>query len=138
MKSYYKMIKRWDIIVVFSLVLLSFIPFFIFTYIQLDRETATSVNVAVISVDGKEVKRITLSDNQKTHIFDIHDGDGGVNTIEVKDNKIRIKSANCSDQVCVLTGFIKKPGETIVCLPHKVLIEIVSENQTSDEMIISS
>ncbi|WP_033829133.1 NusG domain II-containing protein [Bacillus andreraoultii] len=138
MKSYYKMIKRWDIIVVFSLVLLSFIPFFIFTYIQSDRETATSVNVAVISVDGKEVKRITLSDNQKTHIFDIHDGDGGVNTIEVKDNKIRIKSANCSDQVCVLTGFIKKPGETIVCLPHKVLIEIVSENQTSDEMIISS
>lgn len=139
MKSYYKMIKRWDIIVVFSLILLSFIPFFIFTYVQADRATPTSVNVAVISVDGKEVKRITLTtDNQKTDIFDVHDGDGGVNTIEVKDNKIRIKSANCSDQVCVLTGFISKPGETIVCLPHKVLIEIVSENHNSDEMIISS
>lgn len=138
MKSYYKMIKPWDIIVVFSLVLLSFIPFFIFSFVQAQKTEGTSVNTAIISVDGKEVRRIVLTDNTSTETFDVHSSDGGYNTIEVTNNKIRIKAADCTDQVCVLTEYISKPGETIVCLPHKVLIEIVSETAAEDDIIISS
>jgi len=60
MKSYYKMIKPWDIIVVFSLVLLSFIPFFIFSFVQAQKTEGTSVNTAVISVDGKKLDGLSL------------------------------------------------------------------------------
>lgn len=137
MHSYYKMIKRWDIIVVFSLILLSFIPIFIFSYHEMQNHNDQAVKVAVISVNGEEVRRIPLNEHIK-ETFDVHSSDGSLNTIEVNNNKIRIKSADCPDQVCVLTGYISKPGETIVCLPHKVLVEIVSETESEDEIIISS
>lgn len=39
-------------------------------------------------------------------------------------------TANCPDKVCVHTGFINKPGQSIVCLPHKINVKIVS-NDTS-------
>lgn len=141
MKSYYKMIKRWDVMIVLSLILLSFLPMMVFSYIQAEKVTENSTNVAVISVNGKEVRRITLTNNTNHEIFDVYSEDGDVNTIEVKENQIRIKAADCSDQVCVLTGFISKPGETIVCLPHKVLVEIQTEDGSSgddEELIIST
>lgn len=138
MKEYYKMIKRWDFIIVFFLILLSFLPIFIFQGVQREREMESSINVAVISVNNKEIKRIALDEPSEPLIFDVEDGDGGVNTIEVRDGKIRIKAANCTDQVCVRTGFIQKQGETIVCLPHKVIIEILSMDGSQYGDIISS
>jgi len=138
MKSYYKMIKRWDIIIVFSLILLSFLPFVIFSYVQSINITKASVKVAIISVNNKEIDRILLTNHTGIDIFDVYDDDGGLNTIEVNNGRIRIKGADCGDQICVLTGFIYKPGETIICLPHKLVIEIQSVEGSSDEVIISS
>ncbi|MFS0865515.1 NusG domain II-containing protein [Fredinandcohnia sp. 179-A 10B2 NHS] len=137
MRTYYSMIKRWDIILVISLVLLSFLPFTVFAYQQAGISENTAL-VAVISVDSKIVKEINLTNNKGTQQFDIKESDSEVNTIEIVDNKIRIKGATCSDQVCVLTGYISKPGETIVCLPHKLVIEIQTVDGQSDDIIISS
>ena len=33
--------------------------------------------------------------------------------------------ADCPDKLCVKTGRISKTGETIVCLPHRVVVEII-------------
>lgn len=137
MKTYYSMIKRWDIILVISLVLLSFLPFTVFAYQQAEISEDAEL-VAVISVDSKIVKEINLTKNKGTHQFDIKQSDSEVNTIQIVGNKIRIKGATCSDQICVLTGFISKPGETIVCLPHKLVIEIQTVDGQSDDIIISS
>lgn len=138
MKEYYRMIKRWDFIIVFFLILLSFLPIFIFQGVQREREMESSINVAVISVNNEEIKRILLEEQSDPLIFDVEDEDGDVNTIEVRDGKIRIKAANCNDQVCVRTGYIQKPGETIVCLPHKLIIEIQSVDGSQYGDIISS
>ncbi len=65
--------------------------------------------------------------------------DDDYNTIEVRGEKIRIKGASCYDQVCVQFGFISKPGETAVCLPHKLVVKIESiAGENPDELIISS
>lgn len=48
--------------------------------------------------------------------------------IEANDGKIRVKSASCSDQVCLNTGWINKPGQAIVCLPNKLVVSIKSED----------
>ena len=49
---------------------------------------------------------------------------------------IRIKEANCGDQVCVRRGWAKENGETIVCLPHKLVIEVQgSQGGDSDDLI---
>ncbi|WP_062353685.1 NusG domain II-containing protein [Bacillus kwashiorkori] len=138
MRSYYRMIKRWDIIVVTLLVILSFLPVVIFTYAQTEKSTEDAIKVAVISLNNKEIKRVTLTGHQGTEIFDVHGHGDDVNTIEIIDEKIRIKSANCSDQVCVRTGYITKPGKTIVCLPHKLIIEIQTVDGETEDLIISS
>ena len=44
-----------------------------------------------------------------------------------------------ADQVCVQFGFLSRPGETAVCLPHKFIIEIETvAGNADDETIISS
>ncbi|MCO7125872.1 NusG domain II-containing protein [Sporolactobacillus shoreicorticis] len=134
-----KMIKRWDIIIVTILVLISFLPFTIFSAVQAKNDRDPDrVNIAVISVNNKVVKRIVLTGSVKTRQFDVHMLGGDCNTIEVKNDQIRVKSADCPDQNCVLTGFISKPGQTIVCLPHRLVIEIKSNHAPSQEIIVSS
>lgn len=46
------------------------------------------------------------------------------NILVIKGDKAFIESANCKNQICVNHKPISKKGETIVCLPHKVLVEI--------------
>lgn len=139
MGSYVKMIKRWDIIIIAFLILISFLPFTVFSAVQAESlKSGDKQKVAIITVNNKVVKRVVLTGNTKTSFFNVRDRGGDCNAIEVKNEKIRIKSANCPDQICVLTGFIDKPGQTIVCLPHRLVIEIKSDNEPSQAIIVSS
>ncbi|EUJ33912.1 hypothetical protein MFLO_01790 [Listeria floridensis FSL S10-1187] len=120
-------------------------PLAIFSYVKANEPKGAEDNglIAVVTVDGKEYKKVTLTGHSGTESFTITQDDGDYNTIEIKDEKIRISKANCGDQVCVRTGAIGKRGETIVCLPHKVVIEVKASDGNSggnddDDMIISS
>ena len=143
MRTFSNMIKPWDIIITLLLVLLSFLPIVIFSYQQAERtadivETGVPQTVAVITVNNEEVRRVTLTGNTEDEVFDIFTDDD-YNTIEVRGEKIRIKCASCYDQVCVQFGFISKPGETAVCLPHKLVVKIEAiAGENPDELIISS
>lgn len=132
------MVKRWDIIITVLLILVSLLPLAIFTYVHAGKVDENSIVVAVISVDHEVVDRIILTDRVGVDEFDLTPTEHDRNTIEVRDDQIRMKSATCSDQVCVNFGFISRPGETIVCLPHKVLIEIQTIDGDADDLIISS
>ena len=44
------------------------------------------------------------------------------NTIEIKDGKIAVTSANCPDQYCVKRGWCSG-GAQIVCLPHGLVLK---------------
>lgn len=46
------------------------------------------------------------------------------NTVIIKDGIVYISDATCKNQVCVNTGKISKKGESIICLPNKVIVEI--------------
>lgn len=48
----------------------------------------------------------------------------GHNSLIIENGSVRMLEASCPDQVCVHTGAIDKPGQTIVCLPNRVVIEI--------------
>ena len=58
--------------------------------------------------------------------------DLGTNVIEIKDGKVYVSEADCPDKLCVKQGPISKAGETIVCLPHKLVVRITS-NDFNDE-----
>lgn len=55
----------------------------------------------------------------------------GKNTIKIHDNGVEMTFADCPDKVCVKTGYINKPGQSIVCLPHKVNVKIISDEENS-------
>ncbi|MDO8603660.1 MAG: NusG domain II-containing protein [Candidatus Omnitrophota bacterium] len=46
---------------------------------------------------------------------------------ELKDGRVRVISTDCPHHICKNMGWIKYNGETIVCVPNQVLIEIKSE-----------
>lgn len=138
MKSILKVMKPLDIVLVLMLAILSFIPAVLFNLKQTQAIGADTDLYAVISVDNEVVKTINLSKNEGIEVFDVHSADGGINRVEVNQNKVRVIYANCPDQIDVKQGEISRPGETIICLPHKFLIEIVAKNPQQHDVIISS
>lgn len=61
----------------------------------------------------------------------------GYNLIEIGDGKVRVIEADCPDKLDVKQGYIERPGEVIVCLPNKLVIEIKGENKDNDIDYIS-
>lgn len=138
MKVFRRIIKPGDIIIIVFLSLLSLVPFLIFSYTLAEKTQENSINVAVISVGNLEIQRVTLTDNMGMDILNIPEIDCSPDAVEVNNDQIRIKGSTCPQQICVNRGYISKPGETIICLPHKMIIEIESTNGEEEDLIISS
>ena len=57
----------------------------------------------------------------------------GTNTLVIKNNRSKMKEADCPDQLCVNQKAISKNNESIICLPNKVVVEVESsENSEFD------
>ncbi|MEA3423273.1 MAG: NusG domain II-containing protein [Bacillota bacterium] len=78
-------------------------------------------NVEIYS-DGQLVYQSVLIES--TNDVFIIDNELGYNKIVIEDGIVSMLEADCKDQVCVLSKAISKPGESIVCLPHKVVVQI--------------
>lgn len=50
----------------------------------------------------------------------------GSNVLVISDGKADMVEADCPDKLCVKQKAANKNGETIVCLPHRVVVEIRS------------
>ena len=82
-------------------------------------------HVARISLDGQVVEEIDLSRVEAPYTLTI-DGPGGFsNTITVEKGRICVSKAGCPDQICVHQGYISDGTTPIVCLPNKLIIEII-------------
>ncbi len=51
------------------------------------------------------------------------------NRLVIKDGEADIIEAGCPDKTCVRMRKIKYKGETLVCLPNKVVVEIKGEGE---------
>lgn len=77
-------------------------------------------NTADVYIDGKMVQTIDMTVDDAYEFST----DRGSNTVVVESGKIRVSDADCPDKVCVDMGWKSRRGETITCLPHKLVIEI--------------
>ena len=129
-----RIIKKMDIVIIAVLILLSFTPHLIFFKTS---QKSSKNNYAIIQVDGKIHKKIGLSNVKKSEKVNLN-LPNGKNTLLIKNNSIQMKSANCNDALCVKQGNISKVGQTIICLPHKLIIEIKGDELDSkDDLILS-
>ena len=44
--------------------------------------------------------------------------------IEIEGNRARIAHSPCRDQLCMRAGWLERGGDTAVCLPQRVIVEI--------------
>ena len=74
---------------------------------------------------GDSITTVSLNEDQQ-HTFPAENG--GYNTVTVRDGKIAVTDADCPDHYCMERGFCDS-GTPIVCLPHKLIIEFVEEQE---------
>lgn len=81
-----------------------------------------------ITVSGEEYGTYSLEEDQVIKV-------GDTNVCEIKDKKVTMISADCPDRLCIHQRPIQLQGETIVCLPNKVVLEITGTKQTDQEAL---
>lgn len=85
-----------------------------------------SGETADIYVDGKLYKSVRLCENASFRI----ETDWGYNDICVENGAISVTEADCRDGICINEGAHCESGAPIVCLPHRLVIRINSDNNT--------
>ena len=75
---------------------------------------------AVIMQDGKELYCFPLAVTREIKV----EGEWGSNIVQISPDGIRVTEADCPDGLCQKQGLVRKQGVPIVCLPHKLTVEI--------------
>ena len=119
--------KKNDIILIIGIAVIAIVAI---SYIFLNRKEGAKV---IISVGGHENQILPLDENK---VIEIDSGDDEYNNIlEIKDGYVTMIEANCPDQICVHQKAISKEGESIVCLPHQIIVTIKgNENSSLDSV----
>lgn len=81
-----------------------------------------------IMIDGREYGSYSMKENQTIEILN----EWGYNRIVIEDGSVHMEEADCPDQYCVKHMAITKTNETIVCLPHKLVVEVHAERKEND------
>ena len=87
---------------------------------------------AVVTVDGKLYGTYPLSQDQTIQVVQKN---GHHNDITIKDGQVSMTFSDCRNQICVASGAISQTKDTIVCLPNKVVVEIIGEKPGDVDII---
>lgn len=112
---------KWGDIAVFAVILVAAATIFI----SFSKKNSAYDLVAVIRIEGKEYRRIKLSDipDGQTIIISLKEKKADMD-IALKRNGVCVLRSGCPDKVCVHTGWLEKPGQSAVCLPYRVVIRL--------------
>lgn len=80
-----------------------------------------------VRVDRQVVATFPLDENRE---YTIDNGWGGENHLVIRDGVACVDHANCPDRICVMQGAISQTGESIICLPNAVVVEIVEGDES--------
>lgn len=80
-----------------------------------------------VTVDGEVYGTYSLTEDQ---VIEVKEGDF-YNRIRIEDGKAYMEEANCPDGYCERQGKISGGAQTIVCLPHKLVVEVLEADDTS-------
>ena len=122
-------LKKRDILVVILLLFLSIGMAF---FVQKIKSNENG-NYLRVELNGKEYGKYPINKDKK---FKIKIDDDEFNIVEIKNGKVKMREANCRDLICTHMPSIEKIGETIVCLPHRLILEIISSDDGKDDQEI--
>ena len=108
--------RRVDICLIGALLLLSAVLYFAIN------GGRTAGGTAVVRVDGEITETHALSEDGEFTL------NGGTNVLVIENGEAYMKSADCPDKLCVGMGKIRRAGESVTCLPNRVVITVVGKN----------
>lgn len=83
--------------------------------------------------DGEVIASYPLSED-RTAIISY--GENEYNLLMISGQTVSVSDADCPDRLCVSQKAISRKGESIICLPHKLVIVIDSEEEGEVDAIV--
>ena len=80
---------------------------------------------AGISLAGTEVKSLRMGKCSLKESY-----------IQIKDGEASMIEADCPDQICVHEKAISADGESIICLPNKIVVEVESDKESELDAVM--
>lgn len=110
----YSLFRVWDVAVL--LVLLALVAAVLcLIFLPSDGKTAE------VYVDGEKYATLRLDRDERIVLDHL--------TIIVSGGAVWVEDADCKDKICEKTGKISKEGQSIVCLPNRVIIRILGKGE---------
>ena len=106
---------RWDALVVFAVLLLALATGARYWAAPEQGGLLT----AVVTIDGVEVERLVFDNAERDY-----QNNGYTVHVTVTPDGVRVSRADCPTQDCVRTGTISRAGQSIVCLPARLVVTI--------------
>ena len=117
--------KKNDFILIISVI---FISLSVFLFLRITKEEGSGQ--VIISVHGEEYGRYNIDEDNEINI-------NNSNTLVIKDNKVYMKDATCPDKLCVKQKQISRDGESIICLPNKIIVTVESNSKSDIDAVVN-
>lgn len=114
--------KKRDIILLLGILMIALI---LFVFINFLNQKGQFVKVVL---NNQVYGVYSLDEDYKCTIYS---SETDYNILVIEDGYAYVENADCPDQLCVHQKKISKQNEMIVCLPHKLVITIVSEKEST-------
>ena len=92
------------------------------------RQTGAEVQVVQ---NGEIVDTFPLGKDQ-THRYEA--ANGGYNIVTVREGKVSVSEASCPDQICVRHGPTDQTADPIVCLPNRLVVQVLSPGEETEQL----
>jgi hypothetical protein len=91
-------------------------------------------NAVTVTVDKQLIGTYSLTENRTVEIRTGENGEE-LNLLIIKDGKAYVETATCPDGICAAHKPITREGESIVCLPHRVVITVITGRDDAPDII---
>ncbi|MDE6659501.1 MAG: NusG domain II-containing protein [Eubacterium sp.] len=120
--------KKVDFILIAVVaVVVGALVFFLYGF---DREGA----YVQIQIDGNVTETLSLNEDV---VREIETENGGKNILVIENGEVEMSEANCPDGICTRHKKIYRNGDSIICLPHKVVISVVDKPDADDIDVVA-
>lgn len=120
-------LRRNDLILILGSLIVAVFLLFVMNITKIEGGYATVV------INGIETQSYPLNENISVSLS--NDETNGYNILVIEDGYASIIEANCPDKLCVRQRKIKYNGQTLVCLPNKTTVKIVSSTHSDTDFI---
>ena len=90
-------------------------------------------DTVTVSIDGMVVATYPLGVDR---VEDIRTDGDGLNRLVIRDGKAWVETASCPDGICAAHKPIHREGESIVCLPNRVVVTVKTADATDQPDIV--